>query len=181
MQNRIFIIMLLSIVVVSCTLGLEKYGTTFSSVMKNGNGVFRGLKPGDSRDFVRRSEAFDPIAINDQMISYEIPLADDGHMVVTYGFEKDTLYEITMDLYVENTETALQIIKNFKAYYDDKFGIHNVESGFCVWKTEDEKRKSIITIEMTNEYEFETIGNWSFSVYDYSIALTKNNSTIIKK
>ena len=106
--------MLLSIVVVSCTLGLEKYGTTFSSVMKNGNGVFRGLKPGDSRDFVRRSEAFDPIAINDQMISYEIPLSDDGHMVVTYGFEKDTLYEITMDLYVENTETALKIIKNFK-------------------------------------------------------------------
>lgn len=164
------ILLATSIFASGCTSSLEQYGTTFSGLIKNEKGIFRGLKPGDSRDFVRRSESFDPITNNEQEISYEIPLADDGHIIVNYGFERDTLYEITMDLYTEKDETALNIIRNFKKYYDKKFGDHKSESGFCVWKTVDHQKKNVITIEMTDENEYEGFGRWSFVVYDYSIA-----------
>lgn len=163
----------LLLLISSCSNGLEPYGATFSGLMKNENGLFRGLQPGDTRDFVRRSESFDPFINEPKQLSYEIPLADDGFMVVNYGFENDTLYEISMELYVEKMETATKIIRNFIKYYDKKFGSHAVEGGFCVWKTEHPVRKTMMTIEMSEESEFETMGNWSFIIYDYSLALLK--------
>lgn len=161
------------LILVACSNGLEPYGATFSGLMKNENGLFRGLQPGDSKEFVRRSESIEPMFNEPKMLAYEIPLADDGHMVVNYVFENDTLYEINMELYVEKMETALKVINNFKKYYDGKLGAHAKESGFYVWKIKHNERNTIMTIEMTDENEFESMGNWSFIIYDYSIPLAK--------
>jgi len=174
---RILITISFLVFIQSCGGGLGKHGELFAELMRHKDGVFRGVKLGDTRDFVRKLEGIEPIEELPGALKYSIRVGESGTCFIHYGFEKDFLYEIMVDGEFRNQEEGKKLLEGFKSYFTEKYGNYEKESGYLVWRTKGRTNDREVTIELVDESEFLGFGQWSLSIYDYK-AVEIESSTL---
>jgi hypothetical protein len=171
MNFRLLVLVFSCMLVLSgCRGKLYKYGESFSELMKNDDGLFRGVNIGDTPDQIQQSEGSGPTESSDVLITYNGPIGDYGTYLIRYGFENGRLYEILVDATFDEQTEGQKMLIGFRDYFNDQFGPAQKESGFLVWKTKPGNRNQDVRIEMTDESEFADFGNWSLSMYHQSPA-----------
>jgi len=158
----IFLILML----VGCRGKLSQYGESFTELMKNDDGLFRGLSIGDTPTDVQQSEGGGPTESTDDLLTYNGPIGEHGTYTIRYGFEKGHLYEILADASFDDQAEGLKMLAGFRDYFTEKYGPSQKESGFLVWKTKPGSNGQVVSIEMIDESEFADFGNWSLSMYN---------------
>jgi hypothetical protein len=101
MRKRILIPCLLLIVTVSaCKRTLEKHGEDFASLMKNDDGLFRGVNIGDSQDQVQQAERDAPSSFTENVLTYEGQINETSDYAIRYGFENGSLVRDNCRCYI---------------------------------------------------------------------------------
>lgn len=160
-----FSAIVLLLVVSSCKGRLEKHGELFADMMKNEDGLFRGVNIGDDPDQVQRAEGIAPSDFNQNVYSYDGTIGESGSYTIRYGFENGKVYEILVSAtFDENTE-GLNMLNGFRDYYNEVYGLYEKEGGYLVWKTKSNSGNPDVMIEMVDESEFSDFGQFSLSMY----------------
>ncbi len=166
MSLHVKIVLLFVIVSISACKGrLEKHGEAFAELIKNDEGVFRGLNIGDSQDKVQEAEGIAPSESGDKLLSYEGKTGETGNYNIKYGFESDKLYEILVEAEFDKLEEGQKMLVGFREYFNEKYGPYEKEGGYLVWNIANAGSNQPVTIEMVDESEFADFKQWSLSIY----------------
>lgn len=149
----------------SCRGRLDKHGEVFAEMMKNEDGLFRGVSIGDTPDQVQRAEGVAPSDFNETMYSYEGTIGESGSFVVRYGFENGKVYEILVEANFDENAEGLNMLTGFRDYFNEMYGLYEKEGGYLVWKTKANSSNPDVMIEMMDESEFSDFGQFSLSMY----------------
>ncbi len=160
-----FSAILLLIVVSSCRGKLDKHGEVFAEMMKNEDGLFRGVNIGDDLDQVQRAEGIAPTDFSETLYSYEGTVGQSGSYVVRYGFENGKVYEILVEATFDENAEGLNMLNGFRDYFNEVYGTYEKEGGYLVWKTKSTSTNPDVMIEMVDESEFSDFGQFSLSIY----------------
>jgi hypothetical protein len=159
--KSIFLFMLL---LASCGGKLQKHGELFSELMITEKGLFRGVQLGEERSKIIASEQEAPVEEGDEFLKYSGKLGESGIWNIRYGFEENLLYDILIDAEFADTSEGLQLLRGFRSYFNDRYGLYIKEGGYLVWKgNPDDNADSVI--EMIDESELVDFGQFSLSFY----------------
>lgn len=158
-------VIVLLLFVSACRGRLEKHGEIFSEMMKNEDGLFRGVNIGDDTDQVQRAEGIAPTDFNETLYSYEGTIGESGSFVVRYGFENGKVFEILVEASFDENEEGLKMLTGFRDYFNEVYGLYEKEGGYLVWKTKPTTANPNVMIEMVDESEFSDFGQFSLSMY----------------
>lgn len=173
MPTRFLISCLLLIVTVSaCKRNLEKYGEDFASLMKNDDGLFRGVNIGDTQDQVQQTERDAPASFTDNVLTYEGQINETSDYAIRYGFENGSLYEIIVDATFEETDQGVKVIKGFKEYFTEHYGVFILGNGFCVWDVK--TNVANVHIELVDDSEYDSFGQFSLNFHKQNDPDTKS-------
>ena len=166
MPSKIFPICFFVLIAFSaCQSRITKYGEEFSQLMMEDDGVFRGINIGDTKDQVMQTEVKSPSQSTESQLIYEGLIGENDEYTIKYGFENNRLFEILVEVSFSETADGQKMLNGFRAYFDEKYGPFNKEGGYLVWKTPDGPVNKDVTIEMTDESEFQDFKNWTLSIY----------------
>ncbi len=164
MRKRILIPCLLLIVTVSaCKRSLEKHGEDFASLMKNDDGLFRGVNIGDTQDQVQQAEREAPSSFTENVLTYEGQINEASDYSIRYGFENGSLYEIIVDATFEETDQGVKVIHGFKSYFTERYGAFILGNGFCVWDVKTSTAN--VHIELVDDSEYDSFGQFSLNFH----------------
>jgi len=163
--RTLFFIVSLVLIFSGCRGKIYTYGESFAELMKNDDGLFRGVNIGDSPEEIQQSEGSGPAESSDDLITYNGPIGDLGTYTIRYGFENGRLFEILVDATFDERQEGQKMLLGFRDYFNDTFGPFQKESGFLVWRTKPGAKNQDVRIEMVDESEFADFGNWSLSMY----------------
>lgn len=167
MLPRLFLLLGISLSVLNaCKEHPIKYGESFATLMKNNEGLFRGLHLGESLEQVREKEEGTRIIRDDSAgISYELSIPGAGTCIINYGFENLKLYEINVDADFENIQEGSKMLKGFRDYFNRNYGTCQSEKGSLVWIIKKNGPDFGASIELSDESEFDDFGAWHLSIY----------------
>lgn len=157
-------IILLNIVLISCSEGLTKHGELFSQFMITDEGLFRGLELGSPVERVLQSEKTAPLKKNEKLLVYSGELGKSGIYTIKYGFEETLLSEILVDAEFSDKPEGIELLKGFSSYFNERFGLSIKDGGYLVWKGNTEDNQNSV-IEMNDESEFNDYGQLILSFY----------------
>lgn len=164
MRTRFLIPCLLLIVTVgACKRNLEKHGEDFASLMKNDDGLFRGVNIGDTQDQVQQAEREAPSSFTENVLTYEGQINESSDFAIRYGFENGKLYEIIVDATFEETEQGVKVINGFKNFFTERYGPYILGNGFCVWDIK--TNSSNVHIELVDDTEYDSFGQFSLNFH----------------
>lgn len=138
------------IVLFSCG-GRPEESSTQQILKHSKGGDFRGVKIGDDRASVSKTEeGVSVYSMPDELIYRIDPKKDDSTWYeISYNFSKDGLYDIKMDIYPKS-DSALSALKNeFVTYYIEKYGECKYLDGYCHWRAMTENGH-IVSITLTD-------------------------------
>jgi hypothetical protein len=156
-----FISMLL---LVSCRGNLQKHGELFAEIMITEKGLFRGVQLGEERNKILTAEQEPPAEEGASFLKYSGTVGESGSWNIRYGFEDDLLYDILFDAEFADTSEGMGLLRGFKSYFNDRYGLYIKEGGYLVWKGNPQDNSDSV-IEMTDESEFGVFGQFSLSFY----------------
>jgi hypothetical protein len=149
-QQSITVILLLIVCLSACTHSkskLEIYGTVFSTVIRNDNGIFRGYNLGDKLDSVQSTETGKPLEMDTGYLYYENKIDSSniniGSYNITYNFDDSGLNEIQSDIFIKNADRADEVFNKFKSYFDEHYGASETHMGFNVWTVKSTKYNNV--------------------------------------
>jgi len=149
----------------ACKGRLEKHGEAFAELIKNDEGIFRGLNIGDSQDAVQDAEGMAPTESDANLLTYEGKTGETGNYNIKYGFESGKLYEILVEADFDKVEEGQKMLVGFRDYFNEKYGPYEKEGGYLVWNIANGTNNQPVTIEMVDESEFADFKQWSLSIY----------------
>lgn len=164
MKKLTLAIILINIVLISCSEGLTKHGELFSQFMITKEGLFRGLELGVPADKVIELEKATPTERTEKLIVYSGELGQSGIYTIKYGFEENLLSEILVDAEFSDKVEGIELLKGFRSYFNDRFGLYIKDGGYLVWKGNSEDNLNTV-IEMNDESEFNDYGQLILSFY----------------
>lgn len=164
MRTKNLVIGLLLLFSVSaCKRSLEKYGEDFAAIMKNDDGLFRGVNIGDTQDQVQQAERSAPSSFTDNVLTYEGQINETSEYAIRYGFENGSLFEIIVDATFENTDDGVKVINGFKEFFNERYGMFKLGSGFCVWDIK--TNVANVHIELVDDSEYSSFGQFSLNFH----------------
>lgn len=115
-------------------------------------GDFRGIEIGDDIKKVMAREYKNIVYTMPDELTCRIPLdlKDSTFYEITYNFSKEGLYIIDLVVFPNDTFGTQKLYSEFKAHYDDRFGISDSTIGFSTWFTAS-ARGTDVEISMTDE------------------------------
>lgn len=136
-MRKIIVIILIFTSLSSCKeeKSLEDYGYLFSKVMLSPEGHVRGSSIGDNMPEVRARETAPLTDESDHYLYYSGTLNENGHFIVSYYFNENSLYEINLDIFTNDPATAEEIYIPFQAYLQDRYGESEKSEEFTHWET----------------------------------------------
>jgi hypothetical protein len=155
--------LLLLLSVGACKRSLEKYGEDFASIMKNDDGLFRGVNIGDTQDQVQQTERAAPASFTENVLTYEGQINETSEYAIRYGFENGSLFEIIVDATFEDTDDGVKVIKGFKEFFTERYGMFKLGSGFCVWDVK--TNVADVHIELVDDGEYASFGQFSLNFH----------------
>jgi len=148
----------------ACGGKLQMHGELFSQLMITEKGLFRGVQLGEARSKILLAEQEAPVEEDELFLKYSGNLGETGIWNIRYGFEEDQLYDILVDAEFADTSEGLQLLRGFRSYFNDRYGLYIKEGGYLVWKgNPDDNADSVI--EMIDESELVDFGQFSLSFY----------------
>jgi hypothetical protein len=159
------IVLFIAFAITGCKGRLEKHGEAFAELIKNDEGIFRGINIGDSQDAVQDIEGIAPIETDENLLSYEGKTGETGNYNIKYGFESGKLYEILVSADFDKLEEGQKMLVGFREYFNEKYGPYEKEGGYLVWNIANGSNNQPVTIEMVDESEYADFKQWSLSIY----------------
>lgn len=160
----------------SCSDNLSKYGDLFAQFMLTEEGLFRGLELGYSYDKVSQIEEIAPEKSDSDFMLFSGVIGKSGVYSIRYGFEEAKLFEILVDAEFSDIEEGLKLLKGFRDYFNDRYGLYIKDGGYLVWKGNSKDNPDSV-IEMTDESEFSDFGQLFLSFYPQPTSTTPKVST----
>lgn len=176
MIRRIALVATALLLISGCKNRLEKHGELFAGLMKNPDGLFRGVHIGDSSDRVQQEEGTAPSENTEGVLTYELSIGESGTCTIRYGFENDRLYEIIVDASFEEREEGLKLLTGFRDYLNSVYGPYEKERGTLVWNVLIPGPDQGSTFEMVDESEYSDFGQWSLVIYRHPAGAPVSNS-----
>lgn len=172
-KNKIYNLLFLIIIVVATLMvscnnvrDLEEYSPELEKLLITNNGVLRGVEMGMSLETVKKLEK---AALSDESsdyLYYDATLNESDYFTINYYFSEKGLYEITIDVYQDNTANALSLKNALETYFNDKYGKSKTKDDYMIWETEANEFKKV-EISLFGEEREEGGGYVSISVIAY--------------
>jgi len=139
---------------------------TFDSIIKSEEGHFRGIEIGASLDEVKKSESVKPQDEEEDYLYYDIELGADDSYAISYSFDEKGLYEIQVDVFFEQPQSAVDLFSKFRTYFGEKYGSSKEEDdGYATWLTTSSVSDEI-EISLIDESAGYDYGKISITFYD---------------
>jgi hypothetical protein len=161
-------IIVVSTLITSCShvKELDEYSPELAILAVTNEGVFRGIELGMSLDDVKSIEK---AALNDESsdyLYYDASLNESDYYTINYYFSGKGLYEITIDVYQDNTAAALSLRNAIETFFTDKYGKPKTKDDYLLWET-DAKGFKNVEISLFGEEREEGGGYISISIIAY--------------
>lgn len=173
MFNKIKISQYLFLIVVATLIAscskvdnLDEYSPELEKLAINTDGIFRGVEMGMSLEEVKEKET---AVLSDESIDYlyyDASLNESDYFTINYYFSEKGLYEITIDVYQDNTANALSLRNALETYLNDKYGKSKSKDDYLVWET-DAKGFKNVEISLFGDEREEGGGFISISIIAY--------------
>ncbi len=151
-ELHIYIAVVIAMVFVLFSCGSKQEETPAEQILKHSKGGdFRGVKIGDDRESVTKTEeGVSVYSMPDELIYRIDPQRDDSTWYeISYNFSRDGLYDIKMDIYPKSDSGLSALKKEFVEYYVDKYGECKYLDGYCQWRAMTENGH-IVSITLTD-------------------------------
>ena len=98
-------------------------------------GDVRGSSIGDGIEDVLQREKKNVVYNMPDEITCRIPLSmkDSTFYDITYNFNDQGLYVIELDLFPASIEDSKSLFKEFKSFYDQRYGASTADDGYTTW------------------------------------------------
>ncbi|MCB0820595.1 MAG: hypothetical protein KDC13_08225, partial [Bacteroidetes bacterium] len=160
MKTLRFSVLLILVFVASCQSNLQQHGELFSEVMLTEKGLFRGVQLGEERAKVLAAEQNTPAEEGEHFLIYSGKSGTTGDWSIRYGFEDNLVYDILFDAEFADTSEGLGLLRGFRSYFNDRYGLYIKEGGYLVWKGNPADNADAV-IEMIDESEFTDFGQFT--------------------
>ncbi len=163
----VFIVML-----AACSKQIE-----LEEIIKTEEGHFRGINIDDSPEKVLSMENSTKLADHSRSntyLYYDIPMKKKGNtknansFTLAYNFEDEKLYEIQVDIYLENEGDCQHIYEGLVDLFSRKYGPSTQDEDYLVWNTrlDDGDNISYELVDESSEYKSGKLSLTIFNV-DY--------------
>lgn len=146
------------------------YGKYFQLLMKNNQGVFRGLHFGMSPESVEKAEQITPDENDKDYLFYTIPfdtLAADSnnYFTISYSFDERGMNEIKAEVFLNAEQDAQQLINKIETFYNQKYQKPSNENDIIIWTIRDPNygKIKIALADESSEYGY---GKITLSFYN---------------
>ncbi|MFN4233358.1 MAG: hypothetical protein ACK4IK_00985 [Bacteroidia bacterium] len=172
-KNKIYNLFFLLIIVVTTLMvscsnvkDLEEYSPELEKLLITNEGVLRGVEIGMNLETVKKIEKAALSDESNDYLYYDATLNESDYFTINYYFSEKGLYEITMDVYQDNTANALSLKNALETYLNDKYGKSKIKDDYMIWET-DAKGFKNVEISLFGEEREEGGGYVSLSVIAY--------------
>jgi hypothetical protein len=136
MLQKISFTILLSLLLFSCrTKDVSEYGNLFESVVITDDGQLRGASIGDDLEKIKNIEQAKIVEEESDYLFYDQSLNENEYFNVAYYFDNTGLYEIMLDVTLENEKKGNDLFTSFHNFFTERHGNPKMEEGFYIWKT----------------------------------------------
>lgn len=99
-------------------------------------GDFRGINIGDKHNEVQMKEDANSVYSMPDELVYRISPDDKDSTwyEISYNFNENGLYDISLDVYPKDTTDVRELKNNFIAHYLKKYGDCKFYNGYCQWR-----------------------------------------------
>ncbi len=103
---------------------LAQYSPKFRQIVRNPDGVVRGISVGDKLDEVQQQEQSAPSEDSTNYVVYNVKLGNDEETDVFYYYSPDnnTVQNIKLDVYLNDAQSVDSLMQEFNRYFTDKYG-----------------------------------------------------------
>ncbi|MEO6882934.1 MAG: hypothetical protein ABI199_02790 [Bacteroidia bacterium] len=135
------------------------YGSVFASLMKNDQGIFRGLHFGMNPENVKKSEEMKPDEDDKDYLFYTIPFdtiaADsNNYYTISYSFDERGMSEIKAEVFFNTNQDAAQLVKKLEDFYEKKYQQPITENEASIWTVRDPNYGKIKIAMSDESYEY---------------------------
>jgi hypothetical protein len=108
---------------------ISGYGTRLQKIVKNEEGILRGIDFGATVDEVKAREGRQPLEDSTHHVGYRIDLGDYEDLDVRYHLnEKRRVWGFTLDIYLDEQTSVDSLFNDFKGYFNNRFGPNNFDN-----------------------------------------------------
>jgi hypothetical protein len=162
------LIIVVATLITSCSQvkELEEYSPELAILAITKEGIFRGMDLGMPLDVVKSKEN---AVLNDEStdyLYYDASLNESDYYTINYYFSEKGLYEITIDVYQDNTAATLSLRNAIEIFFTDKYGKPQIKDDYLLWET-DAKGFKNVEISLFGEERQEGGGYISISIIGY--------------
>jgi hypothetical protein len=99
-------------------------------------GDFRGVRLGDKPKLIRRQEESSSVySMPDELIyRFDSNETDSTWYEISYSFNEDGLNNISLDVYPKSDELQNNLLADFEAYYNQRFGMSKKNPSHQQWR-----------------------------------------------
>lgn len=143
-------------------------------IIKTEQGHFRGINIDDSPEKVLSIEDSTKLADRNRVNSYlyyDIPMKKKGttknanSFTIAYNFEDEKLYEIQVDIYIEDQSDCEHIYEGLIDLFERKYGPHTKDEDYLVWNTRTSEGDNI-SYELVDESSQYKSGKLSLTIFN---------------
>ncbi len=124
---------------------LGQYSPKFQKIVRNTDGMIRGVSVGDPLDEVKQQEKSQPMEDSTNYIGYNVELGNNEMTDILYYYNPDngTVRNITLDVYLNDPQSVDSLMQEFNQYFTDKYGRPVIQEPKAVaWQ--DQKKTKIV-------------------------------------
>jgi hypothetical protein len=103
---------------------LAQYSPKFRQIVRNPDGVVRGISVGDKLDEVKEQERSAPSEDSTDHVVYNVKLGNDEETDVFYYYTpgNNTVRNIKLDVFLNDAQSVDSLMQEFNRYFTDKYG-----------------------------------------------------------
>jgi len=157
--------LLIGLVLLTGCWGVNDH-SLYERIVDGNKGLVRNKVMGMSMAEVKASEKIQPEDEDEGYLYYRIGIGENNSLATTYSFSQSGLYEIQLEVYLNDLPDASDLNTVFLDSFREKYGEPEEKNGSLIWvlETENSKEIEVTIIDESKQYGY---GKLSVSFYDF--------------